>query len=117
MKFVQNFNPLTISRTFYASFVESGLNIQGGSIIIEKDTLIFKAHKLNFGDTRERKWEIHHICGYKKGFLTTMFIFLNNGLEIKLAVWQKDEIIKALEERRYAIFRNAGEEIPQLKRF
>lgn len=102
--------------SFKANFFV-GANAQGGNLYIYDDTFVFKPHSANFGNLSEKVIQIRDICGYKKGFLTTMFIYLNNGLEIKLAVWQKDDIIKALEERRHAIFRNAGEEIPQLKRF
>ena len=108
----QQFQELEFKANFFV-----GTNAQGGTLYIHDDTFVFKPHAINIGDLTEKVIQIRDICGYKKGFLTTMFIFLNNGLEIKLAVWQKDEIIKALEERRYAIFRNAGEEIPQLKRF
>ena len=34
-----------------------------------------------------------------------------------LGLGRKDAIIKALEERRHAIFRHLGKEIPQLSRF
>lgn len=52
----------------------------------------------NIGDLSEKVIPIDEICGYKKGLLTILTIFLTNGKIVKLAVWKKDDIIKALEE-------------------
>lgn len=114
-KFVQNFNPLTVSRTFYANFVEAGLNIQGGKIIIEEDTLIFKAHIFNFGDTRERKWDIHHICGYKKEFPNFLNIYFDNAKAYKFSFWNRNEVKKILEERRKNYYKSNGLLTPPLQ--
>ena len=102
--------------SFKANYYD-GLNAKGGTLYIKEETAVFKAHKLNIGDLSEKEIPICDICGYKKGMLTILSIFLNNGSTIKLAVWKKDVIIKALEERRHAIFRRLGKEIPQLSKF
>lgn len=102
--------------SFKANFYD-GLNAKGGTLYIREDTAVFKAHMYNIGDLSEKTIPISEICGYKKGLLTILTIFLVNGKKIKLAVWKKDAVIKAIEERRYAIFRQMGKEIPQLTKF
>lgn len=62
----------------------------------------------------EKVIPISEICGYKKGLFTILTMFLTNGKKVKLAVWKKDAIIKALEERRHTIYRRLGKKIPQL---
>lgn len=78
----------------------TGLNSIGGKIIITPTQLIFKAHSFNLGDLSDRIFEIKDIIGYKKGFLSFLYISFNDGKTIKLTVWGKDNIIHQLEERR-----------------
>lgn len=66
----------------------------------------------NIGNLPEKVITISEICGYKKGFLTILIIFLSGGKKVKLAVWQKDKIIEVLDERRQAFFRSLGKEYP-----
>lgn len=84
---------------FKANFNE-GLNSIGGKIIITATQLIFKAHSINFGDLSDRVFEIRNIVGYKKGFLSFMYISFVDGNIIKLTVWDKKRIIDELEARR-----------------
>lgn len=102
--------------SFKANYYD-GWNAKGGTLYIREETAVFKAHMYNIGDLSEKVIPIEEICGYKKGLLTILTIFLTNGKKVKLAVWQKDAIIKALEERRHAIYRRIGKEIPQLSKF
>ena len=99
--------------SFTANYIK-GLNALGGILYIRDEVAVFKAHKFNFGDSSEKVIPISEICGYKKGLLTFMNIYLNNEETIKLAVWKKDAIINALEERRHAIFQRLGKETPRL---
>ena len=85
----------------------SGLNSIGGKIIITPTQLIFRAHAINFGNLNDRIYEIKDITGYKKGVLTFLYISFSNGKDIKLTVWNKDEIINQLEERRRALICNS----------
>lgn len=80
-----------------------GMNSIGGKIIITPTQLIFRAHSFNFGDLSDRVFEIKDIVGYKKGFLTFLYISFCNRPDIKLTVWGKDEIINQLEARRRAL--------------
>lgn len=102
--------------SFKANYYD-GWNAKGGTLYIREETAVFKAHMYNIGDLSVKVIPIEEICGYKKGLLTILTIFLTNGKKVKLAVWQKDAIIKALEERRHAIYRRIGKEIPQLSKF
>lgn len=77
-----------------------GMNSIGGKIVITPTQLIFRAHAFNFGDLSDRVFEIKDIIGYKKGFLSFLYISFRNGPDIKLTVWGKDEIINQLEARR-----------------
>lgn len=98
---------------FYGSVMSVA---QGGTLHIYDDEVIFRPNGFNLFDKDEKKFHIHDICGYKKGMLTILTIFLKNGREIKLAVfWQKDKIIQALEKRRYAFFKRLGQPVPSLK--
>ena len=87
----------------YKANFNDGMNSIGGKIIITPTQLIFRAHSFNFGDLSERVFEIKDIIGYKKGFLTFLYISFRNGPDIKLTVWGKDEIINQLEARRKAL--------------
>lgn len=97
------------SRSAFPDFIEHkanfnvGMNSIGGKIIITPTQLIFRAHSFNFGDLSDRVFEIKDIVGYKKGFLTFLYISFCNRPDIKLTVWGKDEIINQLEARRRAL--------------
>ena len=78
---------------------------------------VFKAQGLNIGDASDKTIPIANICGYKKGILAILHIYLNNGYEIKLATRKKDALIASFEERRHAIFTNQGKPIPPLTKF
>lgn len=109
------FQEVSFQANYYFGSFMSGA--QGGKLHIYDDVAIFKPHLLNIGTEEDYTITIRDICGYKKGMLTWLTIYLNNGTEVKLAVWKKDEIIQALELRRYAIYRKIGQEIPQLTKF
>lgn len=87
---------------FKANFNE-GLNSIGGKIVITATQLIFRAHGFNFGDLRDRVFEIRDIVSYKKGFLTFMYISFSDGKTIKLTVWDKQRVINELEIRRKSL--------------
>ena len=89
--------PSTIE--YKANFNE-GANSIGGKIIITPDLIIFKAHSFNFGDLSDRIFKIQDVSGYRKGFLTFLYIQFKYGYEIKLTVWKKQEIITEIENRR-----------------
>lgn len=115
MPLYRNYNPLKVKRKFVASFFEQGLNVQAGHITIEEDTLIFKANKINFGDTKPRTWEIHRICGYKKVFPYFLEIYFNNGKVYKFTLLlNRAEVKKILEERRINYYKTKGLMIPPL---
>ena len=84
---------------YMANFNE-GANAIGGKLIITPDQIIFKAHKFNFGNLSDRIFKIQDVSGYRKGILTYLYIKFNDGREIKLAVWKKQEIITEIENRR-----------------
>ena len=87
---------------------------KGGKILITPNEVIFKPNSLNFGNKNEVFFFIKDICGYEKGFLTQFSIFLSTGYRMDLAVWKKDEIIRALEERRHAHYNSLGLQTPPL---
>ncbi len=89
---------------FMANFNE-GLNSIGGKIIITPTQLIFHPHSVNFGDLRDRVFEICQISGYEKGVLSFMYISFLDGSRIKLTVWKKSEIIAQLEARRTSLIK------------
>lgn len=89
----------------YNASLNEGVNSIGGKIIITPTQMIFHPHKLNFGDLRDRVYEISQISGYEKSFLTFMNIYFLNGTRITLVVWNKSEIIKQLEDRRASLIR------------
>lgn len=87
---------------YKANFNDGMLSI-GGKIIITRTQLIFRAHGFNFVNTPDKVFEIRDISGYKKGFLTILYITFRYGLTIKLAVSKKQEVINQLESRRKAL--------------
>lgn len=97
--------------TFLANF-NDGLNAIGGKLHITPDTIIFKAHTLNIGNLSDRVFYIADISGYKKGFLSYMYIFFNDGTKIKLNIWKKNKLINELEKRRINIFTSHGTPVP-----
>lgn len=100
--------------SYAANHQISSLNSQGGHIWITKNELYFKPHKFNVGDLSQRYIRIQDICGYSKGAFTALSILTKKGYEMKLAVWNKDEIINALESRRQAYYRSKNKSIPPL---
>ena len=87
----------------YEANFNEGLNSIGGKIIITATQLIFRAHDFNFGDLRDRVYEIRDIVSYKKGILTFMYISFSDGKTIRLTVWDKQRIIDELEARRQSL--------------
>ncbi len=88
--------------TFAANFNETS-NSLGGKLIITPQLLVFRPHSLNIGDLSDRIFDIRNITGYKKGFMTFLFIYFNNGQTISLSVWKKQQIIDELEIRRQSM--------------
>lgn len=88
--------------TFAANFNESS-NSLGGKLIITPQLLVFRPHSLNLGDLSDRIFDIRNITGYKKGFMTFLYIYFNNGQAISLSVWKKQQIIDELENRKRAM--------------
>lgn len=109
------FQELTFRANYYYGSFMSGA--QGGNLHIYDEKAVFKPNELNILDKDSKVIQFRDICGYKKGIMTWLTIYLNNGTEIKLAVWKKDEIIQALEARRYTIYKNLGQPTPPLKVF
>lgn len=108
------FQEISFQANYYYGSVLSGA--QGGTLHIYDDEVAFRPNGFNLFDKAEKKFHIHDICGYKKGMLTILTIFLKNGTEVKLAVFgKKDEIIRALEKRRYAFYKKLGQPVPSLK--
>lgn len=109
------FQEVSFQANYYFGSFMSGA--QGGRLHIYAEITVFKPHILNIGTKDEYTIPIRDFCGYKKGMLTWFTIYLNNGTDVKLAVWKKDEIIQALEARRYAIYSKHGQPAPPLKAF
>lgn len=95
-----------------ANFNE-GINSIGGKILILPDRFVFKAHSLNVGNVSDRTFLIRDITGYKKGILTFLYVYFNNGQRIKLTIGSKQKFIDALEQRRQALFSTQGLQMPQ----
>ena len=87
----------------YKANFDKGLNSIGGKIIITATQLIFRAHDFNFGDLRDRVYEIRDIVAYKKGILPFIYISFSDGKTIKLTVWHKQRIMDELEARRQSL--------------
>ena len=99
---------------FTANQVLENGNTQGGHLWITEYEVVFKPHKLNFGPLGKRYIKIQDVIGYQKGMMTYMSIFTNDGYEMVLAVWSKDEIINEIEKRRDNYFKKRGLPTPQL---
>ena len=90
-------------------------NSQGGSLWITEKEVVFKPHSFNMGPLGKRYIRIQDIVGYQKGMLTNMSIFTEDGYEMALVVWKKDEIINAIESRRINYFKSKGMSVPPLQ--
>ena len=93
----------------------SVFNDQGGMLWITKDEVVFKPHKLNFGNLGKKYIRIQDVSGYSKGFLTNFSIWTKDGSEMGLVVWKKDEIIREVEKRRHAFYQSKGLPTPPLR--
>lgn len=89
--------------TFAANHVLSnnilGSNTQGGKLWITDREVFFKPHKFNIGDLSKRYVKISDIIGYEKGPLTQLTLKTKKG-DMMLAVWKKDAIINAIEQKK-----------------
>lgn len=94
----QHFEDVSFAVNYY-----EGMNALGGKLHIGDNVAVFRPHQLNFGTLQDRIIPICDITGYKKGSLSTLYIYLQTGKEIKLACWKKNAIINAIEERRQII--------------
>ncbi|MDE6272797.1 MAG: hypothetical protein K2M31_07305 [Muribaculaceae bacterium] len=100
-------------------------NLSNGSIVVDERAFslvpngLATAATLSFGkDAYSTKtFPIEDIAGYKNGLLAWMTILLRNGDKLKISIGSKSkklELIKALEQRRLAIFRDRGQNAPRL---
>jgi hypothetical protein len=80
--------------------LNEGINSIGGTLVITPETLIFKAHSINFGNLSDRVFPIKDIVGFKKGLLTFLYINFANGQRIKLTLWNKQKVIDEIEARK-----------------
>jgi hypothetical protein len=110
------YNPLAQEISFLANYF-MGLNAVGGKLHINETTAVFKAHRLNLGGLREKVIPLADITGYSKGVLTILNVYLRNGEKIKFAVYNRDNIINALEVRRQAYYQKLGQQAPPLTTF
>lgn len=94
----QHFEDVSFAVNYY-----EGMNALGGKLHIGDNVAVFRPHQLNFGTLQDRIIPICDITGYKKGSLSTLYIYMQTGKEIKLACWKKNAIINAIEERRQII--------------
>lgn len=101
--------------TYQANYREDQFNAQGGILMINDTTILFKPHSVNFGDLSEKYVNIADIGGYSKGALTNLSLWTKDGYEIRLVVWKKDEVIKEVESRRRALFASIGQTAPPLR--
>ena len=83
----------------FAANLNENFNSIGGKLIITPKQMIFKPHKVSFS-LKERVFEIKDIVGYKKGWLTFLYISFLTGEIIKLTVSNKKKIINELEMRK-----------------
>lgn len=90
--------PLQIK--FKANLKTSLFNNQGGHLYITPQQLIFKPHWFNFGSTKQRVYNILDIKECVKGEWTWLYIYFNDGSEIRLAVYEKDCIMTEIDARR-----------------
>lgn len=94
--------------SFKANYYENGIAL-GGTLYIYDEVIVFRPHFFNIGDLSDKVMQICNISGYKKGFLTNLHIYFNDGMDVKLGVWKKDTIINALEMRKQTISRAKAE--------
>lgn len=100
---------------YVANYNESFGNSQGGHLWITRNEVVFKPHKLNFGNLGKKYIRIQDVAGYTKGFLTQFSIWTMNGDEMSLVVWKKNEIIQEIEKRRHEFYESKGMLTPELK--
>lgn len=91
--------------SFKVNYYE-GINALGGTLYIYDNVAVFRPHSFNLGSPVDRVIQIRDILSYKKGLLTILYIYLNNGKYVKLATWKKDAIINALEIRKKVLWGN-----------
>lgn len=85
--------------TFAANHRVSLFNTQGGHLWITDREVFFKPHMFNVGDLSKRYVKINDIIGCEKGFLTKLTLKTKKG-DMVFAVWRKDAIINAIEQKR-----------------
>lgn len=94
--------------SFLANF-KTKFNSIGGKLFLTPTQIIFRAHKLNFGDLDEKVYEIKDYVGFHKGLLTNLDLSFSNGETIKLVVWNKNALINEITARKEAL-ENIGKE-------
>ena len=100
--------------SFIVNFFRGGVFAISGNLNIYDELAVFLPIGISFMNEKDRSIPIRNISGYKKGALTFFSVYLNDGVERKFTVWNKDQIIGALERRRKAIFQKEGKEAPAI---
>lgn len=92
---------------YRGSFLSGIINSMGGWFTITPTQLIFRPDKFNFGNKKDRVFDIKQIIGYNDCWFPAWFkINFVNGTSITVGFNKKNPVIQQLEARRTNILVN-----------
>lgn len=104
-----NYQDEVFKATYY-----SGINAISCDLCFHDGYIVFRPMMLNFGNKDLKQISITEIYGYKKGILGFLFLYLKNGMRVKLVVYHKEQIIQEIKVRRKAVFEELNQEPSEL---
>ena len=74
---------------------------QGGRLLISKNEIFFRPHKLNFGDLSDKYLKIDEIITFEKPvFPMFLKIHATRNRVMFLSTWSRNKIIKSIQSRK-----------------
>lgn len=81
-------------------FIALGVS-QGGKLLISKNEIFFRPHKINIGNLSDKYLKINEIASFGKPLFPMLLqIHAKNGKIMTLSTWSRNKIIQSITRRK-----------------
>lgn len=92
---------MVIEEKFMANYyILPGIS-QGGRLLISKNEIFFRPHKLNIGDLSDKYFKINEITSIEKPFFPMFLKIHSKGRKsMFISTWSRNKIIESINKRK-----------------
>ena len=92
---------MVIEEKYMANYFLSSGVIQGGRLLISKNEIFFRPHKLNIGELSDKYFKISEIESFEKSaFPLFLKIHTKDKRSMFLSTWRRNKIIQSIRYRQ-----------------